>query len=376
MVASLLAIILMAALPTAAGATSDAEVRAAVNRHLQLPADGVGGAAVAVRIEGRTLMFNLGNAAPGRPITARSLFNLASVGKAFIATLLAQAVKQGEMTLDDPVAKHIGELAQGGDIRRVTLRQLASHTSGLTRTPQESAHRGPYALADFLRYLVAWQADEGHQPGRQFIYSNSGFALLQLALQRRFQIPSAQLMNERLLRRLGMSSTALPVPTASTRGEIAPALRVRAVQGYGPGGRAIGKPGDEQGGFDWPGSGQMYSSAQDMAQFLAANLGELADRRPLQEAMALAQQGVFAVSPQFTQALAWQVVTRGDLTLIDKNGGLDDTSTYIGFIPQQHLGVVLLMNRGGQGATRIGRQIMLTLASSNAEPGEDGATGD
>jgi beta-lactamase class C len=166
------------------------------------------------------------------------------------------------------------------------------------------------------------------------------------------------------------------VPTASTRGEIAPALRARAVQGYGAGGRPIGRPGDEQGVFDWPGTGQMYSSAQDMAQFLAANLGELADRRPLQEAMALAQRGVFKVTPQFTQALAWQVVTRGDLTLIEKNGGLDNTSTYIGFIPQERLGVVILMNRGGQGATRIGRQIILTLARSNADPGEAGADGD
>ena len=106
------------------------------------------------------------------------------VGKAFTATLLAQAVKQGDVSLDDPVAKYVTELGEDGDIRSVTLRQLASHTSGLDRSPHQSEpwHRGPYTLPDFIRYLNAWKADEAHIPGKQDIYSNSGFVLLALAL--------------------------------------------------------------------------------------------------------------------------------------------------------------------------------------------------
>src|SRR6266511_5150050 len=141
---------------------------------------------------------------------------IAAGGMAFIATLLAQAVKQGEVSLDDPVAKYVTELQQG-EIRKVTLGQLASHTSGLTRTPQQYEHRGPYTLADFIRYLNAWQADEAHAPGKQDIYSNTGFVLLSLALQRRFNTPIAQLMETRLLAPLGMTSTALPVPRANAR---------------------------------------------------------------------------------------------------------------------------------------------------------------
>src|SRR5262245_66507860 len=111
--------------------------------------------AVALNIDARTLFFNYGMADVARqqPITSDSLFNLASVGKAFIATLLAQAVKQGEVSLDDPVAKHVTELQQGGDIRKVTLGMLATHTSGLTRTPQqyEPSHRVPSKLPDLSR---------------------------------------------------------------------------------------------------------------------------------------------------------------------------------------------------------------------------------
>jgi beta-lactamase class C len=116
-------------------AESDRYVERVVTRHVQaiLPAGKPGGAAVAVRIEGRTLFFNYGLAdfAARRPITPDTLFNLASLRKVFETTLLAQAVRKGELALDDPVSRYVAELQQGGDIRRVTLGQLATHTSGL-----------------------------------------------------------------------------------------------------------------------------------------------------------------------------------------------------------------------------------------------------
>jgi len=365
---------------TTARAETDAEIEQVVRRHVQPMLIAAGGMAVALHIDGRTLLFNYGMADVARkqPITSDSLFNLASVGKAFIATLLAQAVKQGEVSLDDPVAKYVTELQQGGEIRKVTLGQLASHTSGLTRTPQQSeqGHRGPYKLADFIRYLNTWQADAAHAPGKQDIYSNTGFVLLSLALQRRFNTPIAQLMEERLLAPLGMTSTALPVPRADARGQLAPELRRRAVQGYNSDAQPVGEPGQQQGIFNWPGTGQMYSSARDMARFLAANLGALPDNAPLQAAMAFAQQGVFTVGPRFTQALAWQRVKNDGLELVDKNGGLNNTATYIGMIPQRRLGIVILSNCGGEPATRIGRQIMLALARSPALVSEHGHKGD
>jgi len=380
MTAAVTTLALVAATISPAWAESDADIEQLVRRHVHPALIAAGGMAVALNIDGRTLLFNYGmaDAARKQPITSDSLFNLASVGKAVIATLLAQAVKQGEVSLDDPVAKYVTELQQGGDIRKVTLGQLATHTSGLTRTPQqyEPWRRGPYTLPDFIRYLNAWKADDAHMPGKQDIYSNTGFVLLSLALQRRFNTPIAQLMEERLLAPLGMTSTALPVPRADARGQLAPELRRRAVQGYNSDAQPVGEPGQQQGIFNWPGTGQMYSSARDMARFLAANLGALPDNAPLQAAMAFAQQGVFTVGPRFTQALAWQRVKNDGLELVDKNGGLNNTATYIGMIPQRRLGIVILSNCGGEPATRIGRQIMLALARSPALVSEHGHKGD
>ena len=98
-----------------------------------LPADGTGGIAVAVCIDGRVMFFDGGFAdlTERRPITPDSLFNIASLRKPFEATLLALAVHQGKMALNDPISKYLPELSKGGDIRRITVGQLATHTSGL-----------------------------------------------------------------------------------------------------------------------------------------------------------------------------------------------------------------------------------------------------
>jgi len=116
--ASVLAAAVMPA-ATAAGA-DDAEVERIVRQHVQPMLIAAGGMAVVVHIDDRTLFFNYGMADVARkePITSDVLFNLASVTKVFISTLLAQAVKQGEVALDDPVAKYVTELQQGATSAR------------------------------------------------------------------------------------------------------------------------------------------------------------------------------------------------------------------------------------------------------------------
>ena len=362
--------ILIGALLAAVSVRGQENVEAIVAQNIRpiLPANGKGGGvAVAVRINGETRFFNYGfaNDARNERVTADSIFNLGSVGKLFATTTLAEAVKRGELSLDDPVAKYVTELQRGGDVRRITLGELASHTSGLPDHPgqYERSHRGKYTWPDFVRFLNSWKADPKHEPGKQYLYSDTAMVLLRIALQRRFDTPFAQLMHQRITGPLGMTSTALPLPRD---------LLGRAVQGYNPQGQPLGKPGMEGGDFQWPGSGQIYSSSRDMATFLAANLGELADHGPIESAMGFAQQSVFTVSPRLSIGLAWQIVSSGNLSILDKNGGLNNTSTYVGFAPQRKLAVVILVNRGKQRATVIGRQLLHALAQDQSQPSNEG----
>jgi beta-lactamase class C len=335
-----------------------------------LPPDRPGGAAVAIRLDGRTLFFNHGfaDAATARPVTSDSLFNLASLRKVFETTLLAQAALQGTVDLADPVAKYVTELQQGGDIRRVTLGELATHTSGLLLRPDYPPWPvQPFTPESFFQTLNAWRADDQHTPGKQHIYTHGGFVLLHLALDRAFGTDLDALIRGKLLAPLGMTSTVFPQPNESPNGQFAPAYKARAVQGYAEDGKPIGEPGDQQGYYDWPGTGQVYASARDMAQFLAASLGELAVERSLAEAMTLAQRAAFRITPRNSQGLGWEIIHEGALDIVEKNGGLDNTSTYIGMIPARKLGIVILSNRGDQYPSEVGRCIMLALAHYTSE---------
>jgi hypothetical protein len=109
-----------------------------------------------------------------------------------------------------------------------------------------------------------------------------------------------------------------------------------------------------------------------MATLLAANLGELPGHSAIENAMAFAQQPVFTVSARLKIGLAWQNVSAGNFTIIDKNGGLNNTSTYIGFAPRKKPGVVILVNRGRQNATIYGRQIIHALAQDQSQPSSEG----
>ncbi|HET7848471.1 MAG TPA: serine hydrolase [Pseudolabrys sp.] len=324
------------------------------------------GAAVAVRIDGRTVFFNYGWAdhASGHPVTSDSLFNLASVRKVFEAVLLAEAANRGELSLDDPVAKYVTELQHGQDIRRVTLGQLATHTSGLL-LPQDHPpwpDRG-YTLPEFIDTLNRWREDDEQAPGKQHIYTHAGYVLLQLALERRFGKPIAELLQKRIIAPLGLHATMLPPRGADGRAKLPPDLMARAVQGYSESGERIGEPGDQQTYYHFPGTGQMYSSARDLAVFVAANLGELRIDPALAKGMRRAQQDLFAISPKNGQGLAWEINYNSNPPIVEKNGGLNNSSTYLGLIPERKLGLVILTNRGNQNVAEAGRLILNALSA-------------
>ena len=368
LITGILAAAFAAAGANAAPAATDQQVKQAVADEIGevLPEAGPGGAAVAVRIDGRTLFYNFGTAnRSGEPITSDTLFNLASLSKIFDATLLSMAVEQGEVSLDDPVAEYIVELQRGADIKKVTLGQLVTHSSGFTmpqdRPPWPVAN---YTLPKFLNYLKTWKIDRKHPPG-QFRYSHAAYMLLHVALERRFGVPYSELLSDWLIRPLGLTSTILPLHKNRVA-QLPSDLMRRAVQNFDERGHPVGKVGDVQGFYHWPGTGQMFSSARDMSVMLSAQLGEVNEPAALPNAVKRAQ----TVTPMdddpeepmhHEQAVAWEV--RYDpIVTIDKNGALNNNSSYIGVLPEKRIGIVILANRGDQYVAKVGRRIMLQLS--------------
>jgi beta-lactamase class C len=319
----------------------------AVNIAPEASADHAGGLASVVYVAGHTRFFSYGLAdqAEKRPVTPDSLFNIASLRKVFEAALVALGTLRGELRLDDPVSKYVSEL-QGDYIRRVTIGELAAHTSGLLLpTDHPPWPNASYSLADFIDMLNAWTPRAGEEPGKQRIYTHAGYVLLQLALERRYGRPINELIERRILRPLNMNSTLLPERGPDRRAIMPPALMQRVVQGYSDNGMPIGPRGNQQGYFEFPGTGQMFTSARDLAIFLAACLGDGVADPQLREALQMTQREVFRVSEQFGQAMAWETIDVDGVSIVDKPGGLNNATAYMGLVPGRKVGVVLLANR-------------------------------
>ena len=103
----------------------------------------------------------------------------------------------------------------------------------------------------------------------------------------------------------------------------------------------------------------MFSSARDLAIFLAAELGELPLDPMLRDAMLWTQQPVFQISPRNAQGMAWEVNDFGGADDRRQAGRPRQSSTYVGLVPSRKLGLVILSNRGNQYPHELAREKLL-----------------
>ncbi|MCP3374062.1 serine hydrolase [Bradyrhizobium cajani] len=310
--------------------------------------DHAGGLAAALYAGRHVEFFNYGFAddATQRPVTPDTLFNLASLRKPFEATLVALGTLRGELRLDDRLPKYLPEL-NGDYIRRVTVGELVTHTSGLLLpTDHPPWPNEQFSRAQFIQMLNAWKPQAGETPGKQRIYSHAGYVLLQLVLENCYHTPIATLFEQRILKPLGMTATSVPERGEDNRAVMDEAWMRRVVQGHSDQGTAIGPIGNQQSYFDFPGTGQMFSSARDLATFVAACIDGRSVNPHLREALRMTQREAFHVDDKFGQGMAWETVHLPGVTIVDKPGGLNNASGYIGLVPTRRLGIVLLANRG------------------------------
>lgn len=148
------------------------------------------------------------------PLGVDSVLDIGSTGKQFTAFALLLLERQGELSLDDPLLRHLPEMGRGGAIGPgITLRHLVHHTSGLRdylslmvlAGLSDTDHQPPELLFD----LVARQQGTMFAPGEQFRYSNTGYILLARVIERRSGRSFARCVEERIFAPLGMAHSTV-----------------------------------------------------------------------------------------------------------------------------------------------------------------------
>lgn len=169
----------------------------------------VPGASVLVLRDGAALLrrsYGLADLEANVANTPATNYRLASVSKQFTAASILLLVEDGRIGLDDPVRTWLPSLP---DVAApMTVRQLLTHTSGLIDYEDVMDPADPRQVhdADVLR-LLGTQDRSYFPPGHGYRYSNSGYALLALIVERASGLRYADFLRQRIFQPLGMKDT-------------------------------------------------------------------------------------------------------------------------------------------------------------------------
>jgi CubicO group peptidase (beta-lactamase class C family) len=166
----------------------------------------VPGAAVLVLHDGTTIArrgYGSADLELGSPVTPQTNFRLASLTKQFTAAAILLIAEDGRLGLDDRARKWLPSLPDAADA--VTVRQLLTHTSGLVDYEELIPASATRQLRDAdVLDLLAQERRTYFVPGRGWRYSNGGYALLALIVERASGRSFADFLRERVFEPLGM----------------------------------------------------------------------------------------------------------------------------------------------------------------------------
>ncbi len=320
------------------------------------------GLVVGVAQHGQFSVFGYGQASDARPEPPRgdTLFEIGSISKVFTTSLLAIALADGRLRLEDAVCGLVPQLAHWPS--DLTLLSLATHTSGLPKMPSNLIRsmlrdrRNPYAAythADLLGYLARYKP-RGRRPAPAN-YSNLGLALLGFIVAQQLGGAYEAVVVERLCAPLGLSDTRITLTADQQKRLAAPHT-------------ANGKPGHTWDLPTFAGAGALRSTANDLLKFLAANTGRpqstVTDALPachktytdvfapagrLQNLLSgLAQTEQTPAAYRQGMALGWSVgrLHSGETQVHWHHGATGAYRAFAGFTKSTDIGVVVLANSG------------------------------
>ncbi|HEY0591005.1 MAG TPA: serine hydrolase domain-containing protein, partial [Thermoanaerobaculia bacterium] len=193
-----------------ASATPPAGVEARIDAILaEYAAAGAPGASVLVRHDGRIVVakgIGLADLENRTAATATTNYRLASVTKQFTAMAILILADEGKLSLGDSIGRWLGDLPSWGE--GVTIRHLLTHTSGIVDYEDLIAKDATRQVLDRdVLDLLAAQNDRYFAPGTSYRYSNSGYALLALIVERASGMPFQDVLRQRIFAPVGMRAT-------------------------------------------------------------------------------------------------------------------------------------------------------------------------
>ncbi|WP_414584780.1 serine hydrolase [Scytonema sp. PCC 10023] len=316
---------------------SHTEIQAILQQRIDKEKQSVGIVVGFINPKGSTIVsYGKLNQTSSRQPDGNTVFEIGSVSKVFTSLVLADMVERKQLSLQDPISKFLPKSVKVPTRkgREITLLDLATHTSGLPRLPNNLDPKdienpySDYTVEQLYSFLSNSQLTR--DIGAEYEYSNLGAGLLGHILSLKAGMDYEKLVITRICQQLKMDSTSI---------QLSPEMQARFATGH----NQLGQPVKN---WDIPtlaGAGALRSTANDLLKFLAANLDlSKSHLSPAIQRTHLVQHD--ANIPDLKIGLGWHILKRYGREIIWHNGGTGGYHSFIGFDKKKRLGVVVLSN--------------------------------
>jgi CubicO group peptidase (beta-lactamase class C family) len=345
----------------------------------------VSGLSIAI-INGSTLTthnYGYANELTKTKTNDNTIYSVASFSKTFTGTLVAIAQVENKLNLNKPFSNYIPALKNNTNLDNITVKMLITHTGSLPfnlNPPPDNFNQAVKQLKNFTPVYT---------PGTKYSYSNLSIGLNGYILENIYQQSYESLLYTKISQRLGLTSTYLELPN-----KLVPLV-------------ALGHENNQLRPYQknsdlWYAAASLKSNIVDMGKYLQAHINytQLNDKT-LTQAIELIHQNYYCFeNAPACEQLSWQAHAKSQLTssiedsnfigidkqgnynfakipvttkntlknqaiFIDKSCGGYGMSGYMAYNPVKKVGVVILLNKSlGQERIRLGRDILMELAST------------
>ena len=320
-----------------------------------------------------------------RPVTADSLFRIASMTKSFTALSILKLRDEGKLSLDDLAETHVPEMRgwryPTSDSPRIRVRDLLNHTAGFVTDDPWGDRQQPMPEAEFTA-LLRTGVPFAHAPGTAMEYSNLGYALLGRIVANVSGMPYRTYVEQHLITPLGMTASGYDV-TASP-------IERRAIGYRWENNAWAEEPTMAHGVFG--AMGGLQTSANDYAKYIAWLLSawparDGAEGGPLRRSsvrelaqgsnfVKLRQRGGKSGANACKQASAYGMgmIAAVDCELgatLNHGGGYPGYGSHVLLLPDQGIGIFAFTNRTYTGASGVVWDAAMALYKAGALAGRE-----
>ena len=307
------------------------------------------GCALAIVYSGRIIYkqgYGMANLEHNIPITPQSVFYIGSVSKQFVAFAIALLANKDKLSLDDDIRKYLPEIPDYGT--PITIHHLIHHTSGLrdylALEDIAGLPFGYYHEQDVLE-LIARQRELNFTPGEEYLYSNSGYFLLGVIVERASGRTLREFAEQSIFKPLGMKNSHFHDDYQR--------LIKNRTSGYFPGGG--GKFKNFISTFDCVGSGGLFTSVEDLflwdQNFSHKRVGgeEVIDL--------MHTRGALNNGEKLGYAFALAIGSYKGLRTVSHGGALEGYRAAFLRFPEQRFSVICLSNLSSFDPMKLSRQV-------------------